>query len=136
MDGYTLWCILRRKSEWIRSRWRMNRIFSAIRSLKQKILKTSQKSDKPMKQHSDRYNRNVAFLNKYSLIFHAILACFIVFIVEFISRRNVGSAVTFLDMHTKAYIYNAFIVFCSFTVVYLFRRRAFVRFIISGFSEI
>lgn len=115
----------------------MNRIVNAIRSLKQKIFKTSkksdqQKSDRPIKQHSDRYNRTVAFMNKYSLIFHAILACFIVFIVEFISRRNVGSAVTFLDMHTKAYIYNAFIVFCSFTVVYLFRRRAFARFIISG----
>lgn len=113
----------------------MNRIISAIRSLTQKFfgaLQKPAKTKKSEKQHSERYNRTVALMNKYSLVFHGILACFIVFIVEFISRRNVGSAVTFLDMHTKAYIYNAFIVFCSFTIVYLFRRRAFARFIISG----
>ncbi len=75
----------------------------------------------------------IAFLNKYSLLFHALLACAIVFLVEAISRRDFFSACSFVGTHTLAYLYNAFIVFSSLTLVYLFRRRAFWRVIISGF---
>jgi phosphoglycerol transferase MdoB-like AlkP superfamily enzyme len=75
----------------------------------------------------------VGFLNKYSLIFHALLACSTVFIIEVISRRNFFSACTFVGGHTLAFLYNAFIIFASLMLVYLFRRRAFWRVIITGF---
>lgn len=84
------------------------------------------------KQHSENYYRRIALFNKYSLVFHALISCMIVFIVELISRRNFFSACSFIGNHTAAYFYNAFIVFASLSLVYLFRRRAFVRVIISG----
>lgn len=85
------------------------------------------------KQHSPEYDRTIAFLNKYSLVFHALLSCGIVFLVELISRRNFFSACSFVGTHTLAFLYNAFIVFASLTLVYLFRRRTFMRIIICGF---
>ena len=85
------------------------------------------------KEHSEAYQRRIAFLNKYSLLWHALISCGIVFLVELISRRNFLSACSFVGKHTGAYFYNAFIVFASLSLVYLFRRRAFFRVIISGF---
>ena len=85
------------------------------------------------KQHSEEYLRRIAFLNKYSLLFHAMLSCGIVFVVEILSRRDFLSACSFVGGHTGAFLFNAFIVFASLSLVYLFRRRAFFRIIISGF---
>lgn len=85
------------------------------------------------KEHSKEYYRRIALFNKYSLVFHALISCMIVFIVELISRRDFLSACSFIGNHTAAYLFNALIVFCSLTLVYLFRRRAFCRIIISGF---
>lgn len=47
------------------------------------------------KPHSENYYKRIAFLNKYSLVFHFILACVLTFIVEVISRRDVLSAFSF-----------------------------------------
>ena len=84
------------------------------------------------KIHSEKYYRTVDFFNKYSLVFHALIAMTIVFVVEVISRRNFISACKFVDTHTLAFMYNSFLVFVSLALVYLFRRRAFTRVIISG----
>lgn len=86
--------------------------------------------------HSEKYYRTIDFLNKYSLLFHAIAAMAIVFIVEIISRRSFISACKFVDSHTLAFMYNSFLVFVSFALVYLFRRRAFARVVITGFWTI
>ncbi len=86
--------------------------------------------------HSEKYYRTIDFLNKYSLLFHAIAAMAIVFIVEVISRRSFISACKFVDSHTLAFMYNSFLVFVSFALVYLFRRRAFARIVITGFWTI
>ena len=85
------------------------------------------------KQHSEEYLRRIAFLNKYSLLFHALISCGIVFVVELLSRRDFLSACSFVGSHTAAFLFNAFIVFVSLSLVYLFRRRAFFRIFISGF---
>lgn len=34
------------------------------------------------KQHSEAYLRRISFLNKYSLLFHMLISCGIVFMVE------------------------------------------------------
>ena len=44
-----------------------------------------------------------------------------------------ASACSFVGSHTAAFLFNAFIVFVSLSLVYLFRRRAFFRIFISGF---
>ena len=102
----------------------MKKIFGII---KEKLFTRTEK------EHSEAYMRRIAFLNKYSILFHLLISCAIVFIVEVISRRNFLSACSFVGSHTGAYFYNAFIVFTSLCLVYLFRRRAFMRIIISGF---
>ncbi len=84
------------------------------------------------KPHSEKYYKRIAFLNKYSLVFHFVLASFLIFVIEIISRRDLISAVTFLSNHTLAYLYNALIIFTSLTLVYLTKYRAQFRLLISG----
>lgn len=88
---------------------------------------------KQEKQHSEKYLQTIAFLNKYSLVFHALLSCGLIFVIEWVSRRSFVSACTFVGAHTLAYFYNAFIIFASLTLVYLFRKRAFFRLFVSAF---
>ncbi len=84
------------------------------------------------KPHSEAYYRRIDFLNKYSLVFHFLLACLLIFVVELISRRDFVSTVTFLGSHTLAFLYNALIIFASLSLVYLFKFRAQMRVLISG----
>ena len=60
------------------------------------------------------------------------IACVLTFAIEVISRRDFLSTISFLHNHTLAYLYNAFIVFASLSIVYLFRCRAQLRVLISG----
>ena len=55
------------------------------------------------------------------------------FVIECISRRSFFSACSFVGGHTLAYFYNAFIIFVSLSLVYLFKHRALFRVLISGF---
>lgn len=84
------------------------------------------------KEHSKQYYKRIAFLNRYSLVFHFFLACILTFVIELISRRDFISTVSFLGNHTLAYLYNALIIFASLTFVYLFKCRAQLRILISG----
>lgn len=84
------------------------------------------------KPHTETYYKRIAFFNKYSLIFHFLLACLLIFVIELISRRNFVSAITFIGNHTLAYLYNALIIFASLSFVYLTRYRAQLRVLISA----
>ena len=85
------------------------------------------------KQHSEKFYKVIDILNNYSFIWHAILSMFIVFLTELASRWSIPSAFSFIAKSPWAFVYNSFIVFASLTLVYLFRRRAFARLIISSF---
>ena len=78
-------------------------------------------------------NRRIEFFNRYSLAFHALLSMMLIFFIEVISRHSLVSALSFLDQHTWAFIYNSFIIFASLSLVYLMRRRLLGRIVISGF---
>ena len=110
---------------------KMNKLFQKFAPVKGKAEVFLSKLPK-RKPHSEKYYKRIAFFNKYSLIFHFILACFITFTVEVISRRDFFSAVSFVGNHTWAYLYNAFIVFASLSIVYLFKTRAQLRVLITG----
>ena len=84
-------------------------------------------------EHSEQFYKIIDILNNYSLIFHALLSMFVVFLVELASRWNIVSAFHFIIKSPLVFFYNSFIVFASLTLVYLFRRRAFARVIISSF---
>lgn len=79
------------------------------------------------------FEKIASFFNKYSILFHALLACSVCFAVEWISRHSFSSAVGFVGAHTLAFFYNAMIVFVSLSFVYLAKRRAFFRIVISSF---
>ncbi len=72
-----------------------------------------------------------AFMNRFSLIFHGIWAILINYIIEAMSRHSVMAAWEFSRVSTKAFLYNAFIIFVTFSITYLFKRRAFTRVILS-----
>lgn len=84
-------------------------------------------------EHSERFNKTMDILNNYSVIFHAILSMFVVFLVEFASRWDIVSAFKFITLTPLVFFYNSFIVFASLTLVYLFRRRGFARVLICSF---
>ncbi len=113
----------------------MKKIKNCLLVLKKFLSKIKEKLPKlpPLKPETRaRLDKVIHVMNRYSLVFHAILACLLTFIIECISRRSFFSAVSFVDAHTLAYLYNSLIIFASLTVVYFFRRRALVRVIISG----
>ncbi len=71
------------------------------------------------------------FMNRISLLFHAGLACMINFVIEAISRHSAVEAWNYMTGTPLVFLYNAFMIFVTFSVVYLVRRRMFVRIIIS-----
>lgn len=73
-----------------------------------------------------------AFMNRFSLIFHALLACIINFVIEAISRYSVVAAWDYMTGTPMVFLYNAFMIFVTFSIVYLFKRRIFVRMIIGA----
>ena len=78
----------------------MKKIFDVLNVIKQKLFV------KKDKIHSEKYYRRIDFLNKYSLLFHAIIAMAIVFIVEFLSRRRFIFACKFVYALTLELMYN------------------------------
>ena len=73
-----------------------------------------------------------AFMNRFSLIFHALLACIINFVIEAISRHSVVAAWDYMTGTPMVFLDNAFMIFVTFSIVYLFKRRIFVRMIIGA----
>ena len=75
----------------------------------------------------------VKFLNKFSLLFHGLLACILVFAIECVSRHSFTSAVSFCISSPLTFLYNALLIFATLLIVYLFKHRALVRIVISIF---
>ncbi|MGN1140422.1 MAG: LTA synthase family protein [Oliverpabstia sp.] len=108
------------KKEDIKTQWRERRIRRA-RIIEERRNSEFSKKMKPV------YN----FMNRFSLIFHALLACVINFAIEAISRHSVFEAWSYMTETPFVFLYNAFMIFMTFSIVYLFKRRVFVRIIIS-----
>lgn len=78
-------------------------------------------------------NKVLQFCEKYSLIFHAVLAVILIFAIEWISRRSFLGAVGFLIGRPLPFLFNAMLIYVSLMIAYLFRHRGLVRIIISVF---
>ncbi len=81
---------------------------------------------------SSGYQKTMAFLNRHSLIIHIPLSMLMVFALEWMSHHSFMSAVEFVTHHTGAFLYNAYMVFVAYTLVFLTRRRTFTRMVISA----
>ncbi len=82
---------------------------------------------------SERRQRAIAVLNRYSLLFHVVLACGVCFLIEWISRHSFFEACQFAVDRNLVFLYNSLIVYASLMLVYIVKRRTAVRVMISAF---
>ncbi len=75
----------------------------------------------------------VKILNRYSVFFHALLSCGVIFLIEWMSRHSFAEAVGFVTGRPLVFLYNALIIFISLMFVYLFKRRMEMRMVICTF---
>ena len=89
--------------------------------------------DRIHEKYSGPLAKPVAFANRFSLLLHTAASWIIYFIMEAVSRHSVPAAWEFMTGSTAAFAYNSFMIFMSFMLVYLFRRRIFMRLLIAFF---
>lgn len=112
-----------------------------LKNLKKEDIKAYWKSRKERRERIIEERRNSAFakkmkpcykiMNRFSLVFHALYACLINFAIEGISRHSAFEAWDYMVGSPMVFLYNSFMIFVTFSIVYLFKRRVFVRIIIS-----
>lgn len=115
--------------------------FGKLKSLKWADVKNGIRAMKKRQAEKEAAYRNSRFaqkmqklypyMNRYSLILHGIWAIAINFLIEAMSRHSVVAAISYSRVSTKAFLYNAFMIFVTFSIVYLCKRRVFARFILS-----
>lgn len=71
------------------------------------------------------------FMNQFSLVFHILWAMVINFVIETLSRHSLIEAWEYMTDTPLVFFYNTFMIFMTFMIVYLVRRRVFTRIIIS-----
>ncbi len=116
-------------------------MFKKIKNLKKEDIKAWWRAKKERRKRILEQRQNSAFakkmepvyrfMNRFSIIFHALLACLINLVIEAISRHSLFEAWNYMVDTPLVFLYNAFMIFMTFSVVYLFKRRLFVRIIVS-----
>lgn len=114
-----------------------------LRHLSREDLKESAKKRKERRQRILEERKNSAFakkmapvykwMNLFSLPLQAIWAMAINLIIESISRHSFVSAWSYAVETPLVFLYNSFMIFVTFSIVYLVRRRVFARILISVF---
>ncbi|MCC2256031.1 LTA synthase family protein [Ruminococcus sp. CLA-AA-H200] len=117
--------------------------FTKIRNLKKEDIKRHFQEKKERRQRILEKRRNSRFarrmqpvykwMNRLSVPLQFLLACVINFLIEVVSRRSLFDAWDYLVGSPLVFLYNAFMIFVTFSIVYLFRRRVFVRILLSVF---
>ncbi len=70
------------------------------------------------------------WMNRFSLLMHALLSCLIYFVIEALSRHSVVKAWEYMVVSPWTFLFNAYMIFATFLLVYIVRRREFARIII------
>ncbi len=73
------------------------------------------------------------WMNRLSIPLQFLLACVINFLIELVSRLSFFEAWDYLAGTPLVFLYNSFMIFVTFSIVYLVRRRVFTRILISVF---
>lgn len=102
---------------------------------KQKLMWEKMKGRKWFGKNQEKkdYTKQIEILNRYSLLFHILLACGICFVIEWASRHSFVEACKFAVDRKLVFLYNSMLIYASLMLVYLVRRRAVCRVIISVF---
>lgn len=117
--------------------------FHKLKNLKKEDVKAWWKAKRERRARIIEERRNSAFarkmqpvykfMNRFSLVFHMLLACAINFAIEAISRHSAFEAWGYMTETPLVFLYNAFMIFCTFSIVYLVKRRVFTRIIVTVF---
>ena len=101
--------------------------FGKLKSLKWADMKNGIRAMKKRQAEKEAAYRNSRFaqkmqklypyMNRYSLILHGIWAIAINFLIEAMSRHSVVAAISYSRVSTKAFLYNAFMIFVTFSIV-------------------
>lgn len=118
-------------------------LWNKIRNLKKEDIKKAWKARKERRLQILEERRNSKFakkmqpvyrvMNRISLPLQYVLACVLNFFIEVISRHSLLEAWDYLVGSPKVFLFNAFLIFATFSVVYLVRRRVFARILLSVF---
>jgi len=73
------------------------------------------------------------WMNVFSLPLHFLLSCVINLVIEAISRHSLMPALEYMVSTPWTFLYNTYMIFITFLLVYLVRRRVFFRIIITVF---
>lgn len=117
--------------------------FTKVKNLKPEDIKRHYQEKKARRQRILEQRRNSKFakkmqpvykwMNRFSLVLHYLLACVLNFLIEMISRHSFFEAWSYMTETPFVFLFNAFLIFATFMIVYLFRRRVFVRILLSVF---
>lgn len=117
--------------------------FAKIKNLKKEDIKQHFKAKKERRQRILEARRNSPFarkmqpvyrwMNRLSLPLQYLLACVINFVIELVSRLSFFEAWDYMVGTPLVFLYNACMIFVTFMLVYLVRRRVFTRILISVF---
>lgn len=117
--------------------------FHKMKNLKAEDLKAQWQAKRERRERILEERRNTKFarkmapiyrfMNWFSLVFHYLLACVLNFFIEAISRHSIFKAWDYMTETPKVFLFNAFLIFATFSIVYLVRRRVFARILLSVF---
>ena len=117
--------------------------FDKLKNLKKEDIKAYIKERNERRERILEERRNSAFsrkmrpvydfMNRFSLVFHALWACVINFMIETISRHSPVPAWQYMTETPVVFLYNSFMIFMTFSIVYLFKRRIFTRILVTVF---
>lgn len=101
------------------------------RKLEKKQMIEAKKQARRESELGKKLQKVYAVMNRISLLLHLLLACVLNFIIEAMSRHSVVKAWEYMRISTWAFLFNTYMIFATFLLVYLVRRRIFARIIIS-----
>lgn len=117
--------------------------FQKLRHLKKEDIKEYWHKKKLRREAILEKRRNSAFakkmqpvykvMNRFSLLLHVLYACLINLVIESISRHSFFVAWDYMVGSPWTFLFNTYLIFITFLLVYLVRRRVFVRILITAF---
>ncbi len=111
-----------------------------IRRAKEKIKKYLQDRKSRRKEILERRKESAfakkmapvyRMMNRLSILFHILWSLLLNFTIEVISRHSFGEAWEYMAGSPLTFLYNTYLIFITFLIVYLVRRRVFLRIVVS-----
>ena len=90
---------------------------------------------KHMKKRIPHLNKErvIRFCNRFAVLLQFLTSCLVYFAMEWMSRHSAEEAWQYMTGKPLVFLFNAMIIFATTTIVFLFRRRIFVRTLIYTF---